>query len=221
MEFSDDEIMSVGEAIDDRLSLLRKLPPGQWRDLRLQALESVNKKLAEGHAQGSGLPAQEAENSEMTVMSREGLFPCPACGYKMRPGSNFCLKCGTRMPSAYFSAQPTRVENAPRQPEGQASIEKPASLLLQMDNQMQEYRLDKPEMTIGRASNMDVMLSRDKLTSRHHATLRYENGGYVLYDNFSANGTFLNGQRLAAMTPYMLQNGDHVNIGDHELVFRS
>ncbi len=86
---------------------------------------------------------------------------------------------------------------------------------------LQEYPLEKPEIAIGRAPNSDVLLSKDKLTSRRHATVRYEDNKYVLYDERSANGTFVNGQQLEEMTPYVLQDGDHVGIGEHELVFNS
>jgi len=41
-----------------------------------------------------------------------------------------------------------------------------------------------------------------------------------LYDERSANGTFVNGQQLEEMTPRVLQDGDHVGIGEHELIFR-
>jgi len=80
--------------------------------------------------------------------------------------------------------------------------------------------LEKPEISIGRAPNSDVLLSKDKLTSRRHATIRYENGNYVLRDERSANGTFVNGQQIEEMTPRILQEGDHIGIGEHELIFQ-
>src|SRR5258708_23648691 len=103
------------------------------------------------------------------------------------------------------------------------TIERPAKLILRAENGevLQEYPLEKPEIAIGRAPNSDVLLSKDKLTSRRHATVRYEDNKYVLYDERSANGTFVNGQQLEEMTPYVLQDGDHVGIGEHELVFNS
>src|SRR5213078_2101960 len=67
----------------------------------------------------------------------------------------------------------------------------------------------------------DILLSKDKLTSRRHATVRYEENKYVLYDERSANGTFVNGQQLEEMTPRVLQDGDHIGIGEHELVFNA
>ena len=103
------------------------------------------------------------------------------------------------------------------------TIEQPAKLILRAENGevLQEYPLEKPEIAIGRAPNSDVLLSKDKLTSRRHATVRFEDNKYVLYDERSANGTFVNGQQLEEMTPYVLQDGDHVGIGEHELVFNS
>ncbi|HET8853214.1 MAG TPA: FHA domain-containing protein, partial [Ktedonobacteraceae bacterium] len=62
---------------------------------------------------------------------------------------------------------------------------------------------------------------KDKLTSRRHAVVRYENGDYVLSDERSANGTFVNGQQLEELVPRVLKDGDHVGIGEHELIFRT
>ncbi len=100
-------------------------------------------------------------------------------------------------------------------------IERPAHIVLRSENGevLQEYPLDKLEMSIGRAPNSDILLSKDKLTSRRHATIHYENGQYVLRDERSANGTFVNGQQLDEMKPYVLQDGDQIGIGEHELIF--
>ena len=102
-------------------------------------------------------------------------------------------------------------------------IENPANLVLRSDSGevVQEYPLDKFEMSIGRAPGSDILLSKDKLTSRRHATIRYENGEYVLRDERSANGTFVNGQQLEEMSPRTLKDNDHVGIGEHELVFHA
>ncbi len=102
-------------------------------------------------------------------------------------------------------------------------IENPARFILRADDGtiLQEYPLDKAEISIGRAPNSDILLSKDKLTSRRHAIVRYENGNYVLRDERSANGTFVNGQQIEEMVPRVLQEGDHIGIGEHELLFRS
>src|SRR5207248_4894781 len=78
------------------------------------------------------------------------------------------------------------------------SLEQPARFILRSENGdvLQEYPLDKPEVVIGRAPSSDILLSKDKLTSRRHATVHYENDHYLLRDERSANGTFVNGQQI-------------------------
>ncbi len=102
-------------------------------------------------------------------------------------------------------------------------IEEPAHLILRTDanENVHEYVLDKAEMSIGRAPGSDILLSKDKLTSRRHATILYENGQYSIRDERSANGTFVNSQQLDESSVRALQNGDHIGIGEHELIFQT
>lgn len=128
--------------------------------------------------------------------------------------------------AANTSFEPPTLRAEASAPTAQATIDKienPANLVLRSDSGevVQEYPLDKFEMTIGRAPGSDILLSKDKLTSRRHATIRYENGEYVLRDERSANGTFVNGQQLEEMNPRTLKDNDHVGIGEHELVFHA
>src|SRR5213082_3334882 len=100
---------------------------------------------------------------------------------------------------ASTSAEPATLRADAPVPTAQAvmsKIEKPAHLILRADSGevLQDYTLDKLEMSIGRAPNSDILLSKDKLTSRRHATVNYENGNYVIVDERSANGKFVNGQ---------------------------
>lgn len=109
---------------------------------------------------------------------------------------------------------------------GQATmdrVENPAHFILRAENGsvVKEFPLDKLEMSIGRAPNSDILLSKDKLTSRRHATVHYENENYMIRDEHSANGTFVNGQQLEEMGTATLNDGDHIGIGEHELVFRA
>src|SRR5579883_2017558 len=186
--------------------------------------------------------------------SRGGIFvmdKCPYCGAETRPGDNFCLNCGNRLPAAGGAPQQAPAgmgdlslpaeENwvpptVPAEANGQEAptvrsevtetapaIENPARVTLRTDNGevLQEYVLEKLEISIGRAPSSDILLSKDKLTSRRHATITYQNGAYFLSDERSANGTFVNGQQLEEKTPYKLQNGDRVGIGEYELIFHS
>ena len=61
-----------------------------------------------------------------------------------------------------------------------------------------EFRITRPEMTIGRKLEADIALPRDRRISRFHCRLTYENGRYYLEDLGSGNGTFVANVRLAA-----------------------
>lgn len=102
-------------------------------------------------------------------------------------------------------------------------IEQPGRFILRSESGqvITEYPLEKKEVVIGRAPNSDILLQKDKLTSRRHAVVHFENGQYVLQDEHSANGTFVNGQQLDENGTRVLQDGDHIGIGEHELIFRA
>jgi adenylate cyclase len=71
---------------------------------------------------------------------------------------------------------------------------------------------------IGRSEQNTVVLV-DDLVSRFHAMIHCMDGeAFYLTDLGSRNGTFLNNRR--ATTPTALQDGDRIQIGNHELFFR-
>jgi CRP-like cAMP-binding protein len=61
----------------------------------------------------------------------------------------------------------------------------------------------------------------DKTLSRRHARITRGPKGYVLREEEARNGTFVNGDRLAAGQTVALEEGDRVRFGLVELVFRS
>ena len=79
-------------------------------------------------------------------------------------------------------------------------------------------KLDRMKLTIGRSSRNDICIS-DPFASRLHAEIRRENDQVMLVDNGSANGTFVNGQRVNATL--RLQPGDVVRIGETEIEYSS
>jgi serine/threonine protein kinase len=80
--------------------------------------------------------------------------------------------------------------------------------------------LQADEMTIGRAGSSDIFLDKDDLTSRHHALLKRTNNSYAILDRRSANGVQVNGQQLQGESGIELADGDHISIGNYELIFR-
>jgi hypothetical protein len=72
--------------------------------------------------------------------------------------------------------------------------------------------------SIGRdASRCDLVLD-DPAASREHARVQWEHGQFVLYDMASANGTWLNNNRVQRQN---LMDGDVIRIGDTTMVFKS
>jgi len=69
---------------------------------------------------------------------------------------------------------------------------------------------DQPEVTVGRAADNHIVLTHDSI-SGHHAKLQLaEDGGYILVDLDSTNGTFFEGAP-AANNP--LSNGAQIAFG--------
>lgn len=77
-------------------------------------------------------------------------------------------------------------------------------------------KMDKTRLTIGRSSRNDICLS-DPFASRLHAELRRENEQMLLVDNGSANGTFMNGQRVQGAV--RMRVGDILRIGETEIEY--
>lgn len=85
------------------------------------------------------------------------------------------------------------------------------------DKQIGAYTLAGGEATIGRTPGNTIVIENAGV-SRRHAVARYEGDRVVLEDLASANGTFVNGQRV---TRYELKDGDEITIVKHRLVFRA
>jgi len=80
------------------------------------------------------------------------------------------------------------------------------------------HPLTEGTVSIGRASDCSIPI-KDRYLSRRHAEIISANGGWVLKDLGSANGTYLNGNRVERDSP--LRPGDRIRLGDTELVFET
>jgi pSer/pThr/pTyr-binding forkhead associated (FHA) protein len=67
-------------------------------------------------------------------------------------------------------------------------------------------------VTLGRAGSCDISLAGDALISRLHATMERVGGQWTITDDgLSANGTLVNGRRIAHRV--RLRNGDRIQLG--------
>ncbi len=75
----------------------------------------------------------------------------------------------------------------------------------------QVFQLGQEPVTIGRQDDNTIVLA-DRQASRHHATIFWQAGGFVIQDMGSANGTFVNERRIAAPQP--LRDGHEIRMGN-------
>lgn len=80
-----------------------------------------------------------------------------------------------------------------------------------------EIALDGGENILGRAEDAVVCINSSK-ASRRHARILVGEGGAILEDLGSKNGTFLRGQRIEQPCP--LDDGDEICVGDVVMTFR-
>ncbi|MET3900973.1 type VI secretion system protein ImpI [Devosia sp. UYZn731] len=78
-----------------------------------------------------------------------------------------------------------------------------------------EYSAGERGFDIGRAQHLDWCLpDESRVISSIHCQIRFEHGGYWLYD-VSRNGTYLNNAPDRVKSPHRLTNGDRLLIGDY------
>jgi hypothetical protein len=82
-----------------------------------------------------------------------------------------------------------------------------------------QFSVKKHGLLIGRNPKNDLAISQDERVSGSHAYLRYEQGGLLIIDRNSRNGTFVNDNKLAD-TGCVLTSGDRIRIGNSTLEVR-
>lgn len=129
---------------------------------------------------------------------------CPGCSQLNRADARFCRACG----------QPL----VPTLP--------PVLALVMPQGARWEYPLRGAQVLLGRPGGqhpVDLDISfydPEGFVSRNHARLEEIQRRYQIVDLGSANGTFVNGERLVPHAPRPLRNGDRLRFGRVVLQFR-
>jgi len=74
----------------------------------------------------------------------------------------------------------------------------------------------KGTLNVGRAPDNQIVVDHPTI-SRHHGWIKEDKGEFLVFDVGSANGTFVNDERIEAPRP--LQTGDVIRFGEVEFVF--
>ena len=78
------------------------------------------------------------------------------------------------------------------------------------------FPLKKKKISVGRSDDNDISIP-DPFSSGHHALIYPSETGYVVRDNNSKNGTFLDGNKISSETE--LNKGDEILIGSTRIIF--
>jgi pSer/pThr/pTyr-binding forkhead associated (FHA) protein len=93
------------------------------------------------------------------------------------------------------------------------AVSQEQSVYLIVNRQM--IPLEKQTIKLGRQLENDIVF-HEEFVSRFHAEIRFEDGKYVLYDNESTGGTYVNGKKVDRC---VLNSGDLISIATIQIMF--
>ena len=103
--------------------------------------------------------------------------------------------------------------------EDSPTLHEPASkaqLVLLVEGRASQSFPLRGQVTLGRDKSNSIVVA-DQKVSRHHASLASVGDAFIITDQGSANGTYLNGVLLAQ--PTRLKDMDHISVGDTHFRF--
>jgi len=85
----------------------------------------------------------------------------------------------------------------------------PLLILITEDHPRQVFQLGRATLMVGRDDTSEIHVSDDSV-SRNHASIVVDNGKFVVRDNGSTNGTYVNGERVSRR---VLRHHDLIRFG--------
>lgn len=149
---------------------------------------------------------------------------CNSCGHRNPPASSFCSSCGSALDSlddrtlSLVAVDP--LQDAPGDHDNvrveMSSLPKDAAVLIVRSGPQagERFVLDDPVTHLGRHPDSEIMLD-DITVSRRHVAIERTEQGYVVTDEGSLNGTYINQERVDRG---QLRHGDELQIGKFRLV---
>ena len=136
---------------------------------------------------------------------------CPVCNSPIKESDSSCPSCGFKMLGSTEEFQPISLDGEQQAiPMKKPKAAQIASFVIVRGPQIgTSYRLDDKQLTVGRSPQCDIFLN-DMTVSRDHAIVFPREGQFVIKDNQSYNGIWINNESIEEA---VLHDGDIVQIG--------
>jgi pSer/pThr/pTyr-binding forkhead associated (FHA) protein len=147
---------------------------------------------------------------------------CQECGFQNPESANYCARCGALLEKELASDETTVALEPDGEPEeGEDSLDDlgikgPALVVRSGGGRAGEvFDLEGDGIQIGRSPDCDIFLD-DVTVSRRHAVLTHQESAWLIEDQGSLNGTFVNRRRVESG---ILEDGDELQIGKYRLTY--
>jgi pSer/pThr/pTyr-binding forkhead associated (FHA) protein len=146
---------------------------------------------------------------------------CQECGFLNPEAANYCARCGALLVKEEGGTEATQTftaeegDDAPADALEDLGITGPALVVRSGGGRAGETFHPEGETTIGRSPDCGIFLD-DVTVSRKHAVVSERDGAFVVEDQGSLNGTFVNRKRVESA---QLEDGDELQIGKYRLTF--
>ena len=146
---------------------------------------------------------------------------CQECGFLNPEAANYCARCGALLVKEDGGTEATQTftaeegDDAPADALEDLGITGPALVVRSGGGRAGETFHPEGETTIGRSPDCGIFLD-DVTVSRKHAVVSERDGAFLVEDQGSLNGTFVNRKRVDSA---QLEDGDEVQIGKYRLTF--
>lgn len=88
------------------------------------------------------------------------------------------------------------------------------------DGKLESFTLNTPSVSVGRSTGNTIVLDTDAV-SRYHFSITQDGDRVHLTDLDSANGTFIDGVRLASNKAHPLLGGEEIQVGALRMIFHT
>ena len=146
---------------------------------------------------------------------------CQECGFLNPEAANYCARCGALLVKEDGGTEATQTftaeegDDAPADALEDLGITGPALVVRSGGGRAGETFHPEGETTIGRSPDCGIFLD-DVTVSRKHAVVSERDGVFLVEDQGSLNGTFVNRKRVESA---QLEDGDELQIGKYRLTF--